>query len=159
VNRIVSTRIMAGRPIFAYTDFVSQPNQTAESRLHPLAGAATLPYRVSVTFNVQLSRFFATATQYRAVVTRSVFNPLVSRLGLQWHHWAIPNSVGIAAGGGLNRLAQAGWNLFPIPAGWNGYIGNGGFWYVATGTGIGTSPVWVPWSIGELGEWLFGNED
>lgn len=124
-----------------------------------LAGAATLPYRVSVTFNVQLSRFFATATQYRAVVTRSVFNPLVSRLGLQWHHWAIPNSVGIAAGGGLNRLAQAGWNLFPIPAGWNGYIGNGGFWYVATGTGIGTSPVWVPWSIGELGEWLFGNED
>jgi hypothetical protein len=35
VNRIVSTRIMAGRPLFAYTDFISHPNQPAENRLHP----------------------------------------------------------------------------------------------------------------------------
>ena len=109
-----------------------------------LAGAATLPYRVSsVTFNVQLSRFFATATQYRAVVTQSIFNPLVRRLGLQWHHWAIPNSVGIAAGGGLNRLAQAGWNLFPVPASWNLAMGNGGAYYFGGQVIIGSSPILV----------------
>ena len=123
-----------------------------------LAGNAALPYRVAVTGRVIASRFFVTATQYRAVVSRSVLAPLVSRLGWQWHHWAIPNSVGRAAGGGLNRLAQAGWNLFPIPARWNGYIGNGGFWYTVTGVGIGASPVAVPWGILEFGEWLFGDD-
>ena len=85
------------------------------------------------------------------------FRGAVQRLGLQWHHWAIPNSTGLAAGGGLNRLAQAGWNLFPIPARWNRFIGNGGFWYNATGTVIGTSPITVPWGIFQIGDLIFGD--
>lgn len=131
----------------------------AASSIVTAAGNATLPYRVAPTLGVLTGRFFVTATQYRAVVSRSVFAPLVSRLGLHWHHWAIPNSVGRAAGGGLNRLAQAGWNLIPMHAGWNMYIGNSGFWFNVTRVGVGTSPVTVPWGIFETVDWLLGDED
>lgn len=113
-----------------------------------------LPYRVANTLSVRASRFFATATQYRQVVNNSWFADIVRRIGWQWHHWAIPNSTGQAAGGQLNQVTQAGWNLIPMPAFWNQYVSNGGFWYSATAAGVGTSPVWVPWSAFTFTEWL-----
>jgi len=61
-------------------------------------------------------------------------------LGLQWHHWAIANSFGRHAGGGINRLAQAGWNLIPLTARLNRAIGNGGYGFNTVRGIVASSP-------------------
>ena len=131
-----------------------------------IGGRPDLPHRVrTFTRRIQLSRFFATATNYRAVVQRSIFDPLFRRipqnffLRPEWHHWAIPNSVGRAGGGRLNQVVQAGWNLVPLPRFWNGFIGNGGFWFNRTREAIGTSIIWGPGSAYYLTDWFFWGDD
>ncbi|MFN6106523.1 MAG: RHS repeat-associated core domain-containing protein, partial [Planctomycetaceae bacterium] len=116
-------------------------------------GAAQLPYRTAVTVGVRMSRFFATATGYTQVIAHSrmwqfvgVWNRYVSTLRfgryqrvatdcltLQMHHWAIPRAIAKASqSSGLTRLAHAGWNLIPIPTGWNRFIGCSGLWFNMT---------------------------
>ena len=116
-------------------------------------GAAQLPYRTAVTMGVRMSRFFATATGYTQVIAHSrmwqflgAWNRYVSTLRfgryqrvamdcltLQMHHWAIPRAIAKASqSSGLTRLAHAGWNLIPIPTGWNRFIGCSGLWFNMT---------------------------
>lgn len=106
------------------------------------AGRVSLPYRVPPTVGVRVGRFFMTRTGYQQVVSQSYFRGAVSRIGWQWHHWAIPQAAARAAGNpGLTRISNAGWNLFPIPAGLNGSIGAGGAGFNIVRIAIGTSPI------------------
>jgi hypothetical protein len=125
-------------------------------------GAATLPYGVPVGLSVRMSRFFATSTGYQQVIAHSrmwqyirAWNQYVSTLRFgryqkgavdcltfQMHHWAIPQTIAKASqSSGLTRLAHAGWNLIPIPTGWNRFIGCSGVWFNVTRISVATSPV------------------
>ncbi|MEQ9406875.1 MAG: RHS repeat-associated core domain-containing protein [Fuerstiella sp.] len=119
-------------------------------------GAANLAYRVPNTWTVRLGRFFATRTQYRQVYIHSqITRFLQQQFGWQVHHWYIANSVGRAATNpGVNRIAQAGWNLMPIPAFLNNAIGNGGRGFNTVKTVIATSPGWVGYLSYKAGDML-----
>jgi hypothetical protein len=48
---------MAGRPLFAYTDFISHPNQPAENRLHPFI--FDKPFLLLLRHSVKTEPYFA----------------------------------------------------------------------------------------------------
>ncbi len=93
---------------------------------------STAPTRAPNSLSTQIARFFTSGVGYKTVVRSGFFQKLIVRpwnswlrstdkwlyykLRLEWHHWWYAQSI---------RPVHAGWNLFPLPAFWNGLIGNG----------------------------------
>jgi hypothetical protein len=128
--------------------------------------SSSLPYRVTPTLQVRLSRFFATQTGYQQVIKKSPIIRWLHSHGWQAHHWAIPRSAGRAGSEGLRRLTEAGWNIVPLPAVWNRAISDGGVGYNATRIFVGVSP-FSTFGSGyvianasyEAVDWLWGDDD
>lgn len=165
--------VITAMPTFTYwgasaiIGTVSTAQPILVSTATTLSGTAVLAYRVPTTAWTRASRFFATATSYETLRnSSSVFRFLRNRLpnlNFQMHHWFIANST--ANSNGLSNVANAGWNLFPIPGTWNNFIGNGGTFFALTRLGIG---VGAPSAVGgatygtyaaadSFWEWMFGN--